>query len=71
MAYVRSRRSRNDTKDVLGLALKTLHIGEELVCTNKSYLDIHDKIEAFRQYRGDVKIAVITHGNLRTIRRVS
>lgn len=70
MTYYR-RRKKRISSDVVDGALRTLHVGQELVCTVSGYTRILGKINAFRKNRQDVTIAIIASGSVRTIRRIA
>ena len=59
-------------KDILVLALRNLWVGEELLCTAKSYEANKGRIDRFRQSRSsDMRIEIIPNGVIRKIRRVA
>ena len=71
MTYVK-RRFKRRPKDPLVIALRNLLQGEELLCTSKTYANIKDRVEAFRESRKDViRIETMPYGPvMRKIRRV-
>jgi hypothetical protein len=71
MTYVK-RRFKRRPKDVLVIALRNLLQGEYLLCTQRTYTNIKDKVEAFRESRKDViRIETTPYGPvMRKIRRV-
>ena len=71
MTYVRRKHSIHKQKDILGLALKTLWLGDEIICTSNTYANIKDRIDAFSQSRKDRRIDVIPWGAIRKIRRTA
>ena len=69
MTYVKHRHAHRRQRDILNLALKNLWAGDELICTERTYGRIKDRVDAFRSSRQDKRIDIIPWGNLRKIRR--
>jgi hypothetical protein len=70
MTYVRRKRFTRKPKDVLVLALLNLWPGDELLCTNRTYEAIQNRLKVFRQSRQDIRLATMSSGAVRKIRRV-
>ena len=72
MTFHKRRQFRRRPKDVLVIALRNLLQSEELLCTQRTYTNIKDRLEAFRESRKDViRIETVPYGpTMRKIRRV-
>ena len=70
MIYVRRKPFRRKPKDILALALKNLWAGEELICTKTTYNAIADRVDKFSAIQTDRRLATISLGEIRKIRRV-
>ncbi len=70
MTYVPRRRFTRRPKDILTLALKNLWAGEELICTQRTYDAIRDRVNDFARSKQDRRIATIRALPLVKLRRV-
>lgn len=72
MTYIKRRFKRRQPKDILVIALRNLWQGDELLCTHRTYSNIKDRVESFRESRKDViRIETTPYGPaMRKIRRV-
>ena len=71
MTYVHRKRFTKKPKDILTLALKNLWQGEELICTQRCHTNIAERLNEFANAHKDRKLATITWGNIKKIRRVA
>jgi hypothetical protein len=58
-------------KDILGLALKNLSVGEEVFCTSKTYDAIKDRVHEFTQARQDRSWSILQWGSIKKIKRTA
>jgi hypothetical protein len=70
MTHTRKRVTKRP-KDVLGLALKNLWQGETLICTERTWNNIRERVEAFKESHKDRRIVVIPYGPIKKIRRTA
>ena len=70
MVYIPKRRFRKP-KDILALALKGLWPGDELICTERTYHAIRDRVDAWTKVQQDRRIATIHADPLKKLRRVA
>jgi hypothetical protein len=71
MVFVKKRRTFRKPKDILTLALKSLWAGEELLCTSRTYGNIRERVDAFSVSHKDRRLATISWGEIKKIRRVA
>jgi hypothetical protein len=71
MTYVRRKRFTRKPKDVLSLALRNLWPGEELLCTRRCYTNIAERLNEFANAHKDRRLATISWGEIKKIRRVA
>jgi hypothetical protein len=71
MTYVKKRRVIHKPKDILTLALKNLWPGEELLCTRRCYTNIAERLNEFANAHKDRRLATISWGEIKKIRRVA
>jgi hypothetical protein len=61
---------RRRTKDILNLALKSLAPKEELLCTNKTFEAIDERISLFYSVNSGQRHAVISWGPVKKVKRL-
>ena len=71
MTYVRRKHSIHKPKDILGLSLRNLWLGDELICTSRTYDAIRGRVNEFSRSHQDKRLATITCGSIMKIRRVA
>jgi hypothetical protein len=57
-------------RDILVLALRNLHVGEELLCTSRTYTQIAPRIEAFKQTYPTCRFNVLQRDGVKHIKRI-
>ena len=58
-------------KDVLGITLRNLSVGEEVFCTSKTYDAIKDRVHEFTQARQDRRWSILQWGSIKKIKRTA
>jgi hypothetical protein len=71
MTYVKRKRFTCKPKDILTLALRNLWLGDEILCTARTFGSIKVRVESFVRSRQGWRTDVIQSGNLRKIRRTA
>jgi hypothetical protein len=71
MTYVKRKRFTRKPKDILLLALRNLWIGEELICTRKSYEAMMDRIKQITESFTERRYGIIRHGAIWKIWRTA
>jgi len=71
MTYIRRKRFTRKPKDILLLALRNLWIGEELICTRKSYESMMDRIKQITESFTERRYGIIRHGAIWKIWRTA
>ena len=70
MTYVKKHRVRKP-KDLLVMSLRNLLVGQYLIVTPKTLVNIQDRIDEFRKSRQDLRFAVIPDSGTRKIKRIA
>jgi hypothetical protein len=81
MTYIRRKRNlTKKPKDQVLIALNNLAsgsyvngiwVGDQLLCTEHTFKNIEERLDAFKKERQDRRMAVVPRGVIRYIRRVA
>ena len=65
----RKKMKPNKPRNILLTLLRNMWLGDEIICTNRTYENIKGRVDSFAKSRKDRRLDIIPCGAIRKIRR--